>query len=69
MLENLEYHLASEQHVIQSECPYQDERKEEIQSMISFTPQKIAMMIMSNPDDENIQLQKSVDLYCKKLNF
>lgn len=56
------YHSASEQHVTQFECMYQDARsKEEIQSMISFTPQKIAMMIMSNPDNENIQLQKSVE--------
>lgn len=55
---------------LQYNCPYQDElSKEAIQSMISFTPQRIAMFVMSNPDDENIQLQKSVDLYVKKLNF
>lgn len=64
------HHLASEQTVIQYNCPYQDElSKEAIQSMFSFTPQKIAMLVMSKPDDENIQLQKSVDLYVKKLNF
>ncbi|MGM1044520.1 MAG: hypothetical protein ACQEXX_00075 [Bacillota bacterium] len=64
------YHLASKQSVIQCNCPYQGElSKEAIQSMISYTPQRIAMFVMSNPVDENIQLQKSVDLYVKKLNF
>ncbi|NMO95820.1 hypothetical protein [Paenibacillus lemnae] len=64
------YHLDSEQSVIKCNCPNQDElSKEAIQSMFSFTPQKIAMIVMSKPDDENIQLQKSVDLYVKKLNF
>lgn len=64
------YHLDSEQSVIKCNCPNQDElRKEAIQSMFSFTPQKIAMIVMSKPNDENIQLQKSVDQYVKKLNF
>lgn len=61
---------AEDQSVIQYNCPYRDKLgKEAIQSMISFTPQKIAMFVMSNPNQENLDLQKSVDLYVKKLNF
>ncbi|MBD8836844.1 hypothetical protein IFU39_03260 [Paenibacillus sp. CFBP 13594] len=51
-------------------CPHQDGRnKEAIQTMKSFTPQKIAMLVMSNPDEENLKLQKSVDKYVKRLSF
>lgn len=64
------YHLAAEQSVIKYNCPYNDKRrKEEIQSMKSFTPQKVAMIVMSNPNRQNLQLQRSVDAYVKKLNF
>lgn len=52
------------------ECPYQHESaKGDIQSMISFTPQKVAMLIMNNPSDEHKMLQKKVETYVKKLNF
>lgn len=51
-------------------CPHRDGRKKEaIQSMKSYTPQKIAMLVMSNPDEENLKLQKSVDKYVKRLSF
>lgn len=48
-------------------CPHQDGRsKEAIQSMKSFTPQKISMSVMSKPDEENLKLQQSVDKYVKR---
>ncbi|MDQ0720051.1 hypothetical protein QF049_001312 [Paenibacillus sp. W4I10] len=64
------YHLDEIQSGSKWKCPHQDGRnKEAIQSMKSFTPQKIAMLVMSNPDEENLKLQKSVDKYVKRLSF
>lgn len=51
-------------------CPNQHETaKQDIQSMISYTPQKVAMLIMSNPSDEHKMLHKTIETYVRKLNF
>ncbi len=52
------------------DCPYQHEgAKHDIQSMVSYTPQKTTMLIMSDPSNEHKMLQKTVEEYVKKLNF
>ncbi|NUU75227.1 MULTISPECIES: hypothetical protein [Paenibacillus] len=65
------YHLSKNESILNKfECPYQHESaKADIQSMISYMPQKVAMLIMNNPSDENKMLQKTVETYVKKLNF
>ncbi|MEN1990549.1 hypothetical protein [Paenibacillus hubeiensis] len=65
------YHLSKNESILNKcECPYQHESaKGEIQSMISYTPQKIAMLIMNNPSNKHKILQKTVETYVKKLNF
>ncbi|SDD53479.1 hypothetical protein SAMN05428987_5173 [Paenibacillus sp. CF095] len=66
------YHLQNREPslTIKCNCPNQHETaKQDIQSMISYTPQKIAILNMSNPSDEHKILQKTVETYVKKLNF
>ncbi|WP_236703154.1 MFS transporter [Paenibacillus xylanivorans] len=65
------YHLSKNESILNKfKCLYQHESaKGDIQSIISYTPQKVAMLIMNNPSDENKMLQKTVETYVKKLNF
>jgi hypothetical protein len=57
------YHLSKNESILNKfKCLYQHESaKGDIQSMISYTPQKVAMLIMNNPSDENKMLQKTVE--------
>ncbi|WP_144029276.1 hypothetical protein [Paenibacillus campinasensis] len=66
------YHLQNKEPLLTNKCncPNQHETaKQDIQSMISCTPQKVAMLNMSNPSDEHKILQKTVETYVKKLSF
>jgi|GEM_PF-2989343 len=66
------YHLQNRGPLLPNKCncPNQLETaKQDIQSMISYTPQKVATLNMSNPSDEYKILQKKVERYVKKLSF
>ncbi|OME95791.1 hypothetical protein BK124_18995 [Paenibacillus amylolyticus] len=65
------YHLSENESITNKyECPYQHESaKGDIQSMISYTPQKVAMLIMNNPSDEHKMLQRTVEAYVNRLTF
>ncbi|MEC0107381.1 hypothetical protein P4H27_10575 [Paenibacillus taichungensis] len=66
------YHLQNREPLLTNKCncPNQHETaKQDIQLMISYTPQKVAMLNMSNPSDEYKILQKTVERYVKKLSF
>jgi len=55
------YHLQNREPLLTNKCkcPNQYETaKQDIQSMISYTPQKVAMLNMSNPSDEHKIIQK-----------
>lgn len=43
--------------------------KEELRLYNSFTPQRMALIVMDEPTLENLQYKKSVESYVKKLNF
>lgn len=66
------YHLQNREPLLTNKCncPNQYETaKQDIHSMISYTPQKVAMLNMSNPSNEHKILQKKVETYVKKLSF
>lgn len=53
---------------ISYECD-NDTNREEMRLYNSFTPQRMALIVMDEPTLKNMQLKKSVESYVKKLSF
>ncbi|MFX3637402.1 MAG: hypothetical protein ACE3L7_02005 [Candidatus Pristimantibacillus sp.] len=50
------------------QCPNRNSSlRKKIRSMVSFTPEKVAMDVYDSPTDENLSIQKYVDRYVAKL--
>lgn len=57
------YHLQNKELLLTNKCNCPNQHgtaKRDIQSMISYTPLKVAMLSLNNPSDEHIILQKTV---------
>src|SRR5690606_16721377 len=51
-------------------CPHGSRSaKRKLHSMMSYPPQRIAMKILDDPSEANIELQRYVDRYVKQFNF